>query len=240
MGVIGGNQAAEWNPRLGIEQRHHGVEYLATDIFIINVDALGTGLRQFLSKIRAPVIDAGVETQLVDHIAALFRTTRHTNHPQALDLRHLPDHRPHRPGRRRDHQGFAGLGLADVHQAHVRSHARHTQYPESHRRAWQRGNRNDAATVIDAVALPTGGTDHQITFLKLRIERTLDPADSAPGHDFADFHRRGVGRCVTHASAHVGIQRQENGLEQHLTVGELRQRHPLHAEVFRCWRADRA
>ncbi|MND81649.1 hypothetical protein D3C80_734530 [compost metagenome] len=168
------------------------------------------------------MVDAGVEAQLVDHITALFRTARHTDHAQPLDLRHLADHRAHRPGRRCDHQGFAGLRLADVHQAHVRSHARHTQYPESHRRAWQRGNRNDAATVIDAVALPTGGTDHQVTFLKLRIQRTLDPADSAPGHDFADFHRCGVGRCVTHAPAHVGIQRQENGLEQHLTVGQVR------------------
>ncbi|MNI48075.1 hypothetical protein D3C73_1026230 [compost metagenome] len=168
------------------------------------------------------MVDAGVEAQLVDHITALFRTARHTDHAQPLDLRHLADHRAHRPGRRCDHQGFAGFRLADVHQAHVRGHAGHTQHPEGHGRAWQRGNRNDAATVIDAVALPTGGTDHQVTFLKLRIQRTLDPADSAPGHDFADFHRCGVGRCVTHASAHVGIQRQENGLEQHLTVGQVR------------------
>ncbi|MOA20574.1 hypothetical protein D3C78_1410270 [compost metagenome] len=95
MGVIGGNQAAQWNPRLGIEQRHHGVEDLAADVFVVDVDALAAGLGQFIGKVRALVVDAGVEAQLVDHITALVRPAGHADHTQPLDLRHLADHRTH-------------------------------------------------------------------------------------------------------------------------------------------------
>ncbi|MNN36955.1 hypothetical protein D3C81_1508740 [compost metagenome] len=90
------------------------------------------------------------------------------------------------------------------------------------------------------MALPPRGAHYQIAFLKLGIERALDATDSATGHYIADFYRSGVGRCVAHASAHVGVQRQVKRLEQHLAISQVGQCDPLQAEILRRRRAHRA
>ncbi|MNN94394.1 hypothetical protein D3C81_2130070 [compost metagenome] len=87
-------------------------------------------MRQFIGEVRALVVDAGIEAQLLNHIAALVHTTRHADYPQAFDLRYLADHRTHGTGSCRDHQRLTGLGLPDVHQAHVGGHARHAQHTQ--------------------------------------------------------------------------------------------------------------
>lgn len=83
------------------------------------------------------------------------------------------------------------------------------------------------------MALPAGGTDHQVTHFKLGVARLFDTADSAAGHYLADFHWSGVGRRITHTPTHIGVQGQEQGLEQDLAVCQVWQRHTLQAEVFR-------
>lgn len=89
------------------------------------------------------------------------------------------------------------------------------------------------------MALPAGEADHQIALVEFRMTGVLDTADSATGHHFADLYRRGVGRCIAHAPAHVRIQRQVQGFQQHLAVFEIRQRFALQTEVFRSRRAHR-
>ena len=62
--------------------------------------------------------------------------------------------------------------------------------------------------------------------------RGFHPADRAADHDRAEFHRRRVGRRVAHPSAHVGIERQVDGAQQHLARAGLRKRNLLDAEVI--------
>ncbi|MNF91428.1 hypothetical protein D3C84_740280 [compost metagenome] len=180
------------------------------------------------------MIDTGVKPQLVDHVLAFLAATRDADDTQALDLRHLADHRAHRTRGRRDHQGLPGLGLANVHQPHVSGHAWHAQHTQGHRRAGQpRGDGHHVAPVADAVALPTGGPHHQITLLEFRVHRAFHAADGTAGHDLVDFYRSSVGRRVTHSPAHVGVQGQEQCLEQNLSFRQIRQCHVFKTKIFR-------
>ena len=64
----------------------------------------------------------------------------------ALDLGDLADGLAHRTGGTGDDHGFAGLGLADIHQAEVAGHAGHAQHVEP--------LRHRAQARVDAVTRP--------------------------------------------------------------------------------------
>ena len=67
-----------------------------------------------------------------------------------------------------------------------------------------------------------------------------DLADSAALHHLADVDRLGVGRRIAHAPAHVWVEREPFGPQQHLARPRLRHRKFLQPEIGRLRLADRA
>src|SRR5262245_23771695 len=69
--VVVGNQAAQWNPRVDVQQAKDGREDGTADVFKIHIDARRTGPRQILAEGLRLVVDALIETELVDDVRAL-------------------------------------------------------------------------------------------------------------------------------------------------------------------------
>ena len=85
-------------------------------------------------EIGAAVVDAGVEAEFVDDVAAFFGAAGNADDAAALELGDLADHRADRAGGSGDHDGFAGLRLANVEQAHVGGEAGHAEDAQRQRR----------------------------------------------------------------------------------------------------------
>ncbi|MNS66138.1 hypothetical protein D3C72_993390 [compost metagenome] len=129
-----GDNPADWNTCLGIQQRDHCIKHRTADVFIINIDALRAGGGQLLSEVWGSVIDTGIEAQLFHHIAAFLFTASHADYPTAFQFGDLTDDRTDGTAGGGDHQGFTGFRLADLQQPHVSGEARHAQDAKQTRR----------------------------------------------------------------------------------------------------------
>ena len=70
-------------------------------------------------NVGGPVVDGGVEAELVDEHPALVVDAGDADDPAAREAGDLADEVTDRPGRRRDDHRLARLRLADVEQAEV-------------------------------------------------------------------------------------------------------------------------
>ena len=113
-GVVGRDLAADRHAGEIVEQRKHRLEHRAADILEIDVDALRARRLEPRRQIAAAMVDAGVEAELLDHVAALLRPARDADGTRALDPGDLADQRADGAGRRRHHHGLARLRLADL------------------------------------------------------------------------------------------------------------------------------
>ena len=82
--VVVGDDAADRDPGLGVEQREDGVEDLAADVLVIDVDAVRAGLGQSFGEVRGMVVEAGIEAEHLHGVAAFFRTAGDADHSAAL------------------------------------------------------------------------------------------------------------------------------------------------------------
>ncbi|TRT77810.1 MAG: tannase/feruloyl esterase family alpha/beta hydrolase [Microcystis aeruginosa Ma_AC_P_19900807_S299] len=71
------------------------------------------------------------------------------------------------------------------------------------RRLTQRGQ---IASIGQRVVLPASKGQHPVTDLVGRVFRSLHTAYSATHNHSTDFHRRSIGRCITHATTHVRVK----------------------------------
>ncbi|MNR10920.1 hypothetical protein D3C85_1271940 [compost metagenome] len=149
-----------------------------------------------------------------------------------MNFRDLPHHRAHRAAGRGHHHGFAGLGLADVQQAHVAGEAGHAQHAQRIGRMLGIGPQAHQARAVGyGVVLPAGLRQHPFAGLVLRMIGDLDPRDGAAHHGLADLNGLGIGRGVAHAAAHIGIQGQIDRAQQHLAWAGLRHFARFQAEI---------
>ncbi|MNT52464.1 hypothetical protein D3C72_1894920 [compost metagenome] len=88
-----------------------------------------------------------------------------------------------------------------------------------------------ARAIGHRVVLPAGLRQHPFARLELRMVGRLDPRHRAAHHGLPDLHRLGVRRRVAHAAAHIGIQRQIDRAQQHLTGARLRHLARFQAEI---------
>ena len=88
-----------------------------------------------------------------------------------------------------------------------------------------------ARAVGQQMGLPAGAAEHDVALLVLVIVGGRDLAHRAGFHHLVDADRLGVGRRIAHASAHIGIEREPFGAQQHLPGSGLRNRKFLEAEV---------
>ena len=83
-----------------------------------------------------------------------------------------------------------------------------------------------ALAVRQRIALPAGCATARCRPWRNRgCSRLTTSADRAAFHHAVDRHRRGIGRSVAHATAHIGIERQPDRAQQHLAVTRRRHRH---------------
>ena len=178
------------------------------------------------------MIEALVEAELLLHMLALVLAAGDADRTRALDLRDLPDRGADRAGRRRDDDGLARLRLADIEQAGIGGHAGHAEHTDRGRdRRKLRIDLVQALAVGQRMCLPAGARQHDIALGEGGIVGGDHLVDGARFHHAPDRHRRGVGRPVAHAPAHIGIERQPDRAQQHLAVAGRRYRHVFDAEV---------
>ena len=159
---------------------------------------------------------------------------------QPLSLAIWADRRADRPGGGGDHDGLAGLRLADVEQADVGGQPGHAERRQRQRRLRHRGIKlAQAAAIGQQPVLPAGVGDHAIADGEIRVLRRGDLRDRLADHQAADRHRCGIAGVGVHAAAHVRIERQVFGLQQQLAGTGLGNRQPFDAEVLQAGLADR-
>ena len=220
--IVGGYETADGHPGARVQQRCHGARHGTTHVFKVDIDAVRAGRFQVCFQIAGLVIHTGVETQLIDHVIALFGAAGNANNPAALGFRSLANDGSYRPGSGRDNHGFAGFRLTHVHQAAVPRAPRHTGNAEiglqgyvvsllnlvHHRRIAREGN----------VFLPTGITSDQITDLQGVRAGFHHPGNALADNWLVDADRVHVTFGIVHTRAHVRIQRQPEHLCDHLTL----------------------
>ncbi len=171
------------------------------------------------------MIDAGVEAERIDHVAAFVRPARDTDHAAARLLRELADHAAHRAARRAHHHRLARARRDDPVQAVPGGHARHAD------RAEIRGQRHVGRVDLaqprarrGRVRLPAQHPDHPVADRETRMPRLDDLARRAALHHRVERLRLRVRLRVAHPAPHVRVQRQEVVAHAQLTVGERRVR----------------
>src|SRR5262249_7321018 len=159
-----------------------GVEDLAADVVEVDVDPLGAELAQARRDVLALVVDRRVEVRLLGEPATLFGAARDADHAATLELRDLSRHRAGRPGRARDHDGPAGLGLAQIEQPEVRGQPRdpaNAERPGRRRALRELGRAHEPAVPRDSVLLPAEHPLHEIADGVVGALRLDDLADRA-------------------------------------------------------------
>ena len=75
-GVVLGDEAAERDPRVLVDEPKNRGEHTTPDVFKIDVDTSGTGLLQGLDEILGLVVHAGIEAQLLHDMLICANSTR--------------------------------------------------------------------------------------------------------------------------------------------------------------------
>ena len=166
------------------------------------------------------MIDAGVEAELLHHVAAFVRPACDADGTRAFGLGYLADDRADSAGCGRHHNGLAGLRAPDLVEPGVGRHPRHAEHAERGRH--RRDRRIDLAQALavgQRVALPAARAQHDVADVVAGLVGLNDLGDGAALHHAADLDRLGIGRRVAHAAAHIGIERQVERPQQHIWPG---------------------
>ena len=116
-----------------LPQGHHRIEDRAADVLEVDVDPVGTGRAQIRRETSRLVVDAGIESELFDHVLALHRSAGDTHGATALDPGDLSDGGSDRAAGGGDHHGLPGLRLSHPQQAEVGGEAGHPQHADGRR-----------------------------------------------------------------------------------------------------------
>src|SRR5512135_515652 len=123
--------AADWHPRIVVEEPERGVGDGSTDVVEIDVHAFRAHLAQHgVVVLHAPVIECGVVSVVAYHVVDLCIGTCDPDDAAALHLRELPDHGAHRTGAARDEHDLSSFGPAYLEQSEIGSESRHPQHTE--------------------------------------------------------------------------------------------------------------
>jgi hypothetical protein len=185
------------------------------------------------------MLHAGVEPELADDVVALPLRAGHADRAAPFDASDLADDRANGPRRGRHDNGLARLRLTDIKQTDIRGEARHAKDTERARN-WRR-SRIQLPEVLAArtsVLLPAVVTRHDIARPERGVSRFDDLANGLADHHLSEGHGHGVGGCVSHPTAHVGIERQIDRAAQDVALLRRWNRRDRDLEVFGHRHAD--
>ena len=240
-GVVLRDLPADGHARIGVEVQQYGVEDVAADVVEVDVDALGSGLGERRPDGARLVVDAGVEAEIGDDVAALLGPAGDADGAAALDARDLADGAADGAGRRRDDDRLAVPDAGDVDEADHGGGARLADEAEAEGERLQVGRQlAQALAVEDDVLAPAELALHGVARLEIGMAALDHDAGAAADHDVADLQGIGVlAVAAAHLPAHVGIDRQVVRAHQHLAVGGPRDRCLDEAEAARLRHAVR-
>src|SRR5439155_13896934 len=128
----------------------------AADIVEINIDAFRCRGPQRLEYRAVLVIDRGIEAEFRSQPVALVLAAGDADDAAALYFSDLADDRPNRAGGGRDHDGLAGLRLADIEQSEIGGEPGDTVDAEEMRHRLDLRHLAQMLCRDDSVVLPAG------------------------------------------------------------------------------------
>ena len=185
----------------------------------------GTAAFRSSAKVGERWSSGDVEAELVEQRLALLLAAGDADGARALDLGDLADGRADRSGGGSDHDGLARLAAGRSRAGPA--YAVNPGMPStpsaveigaadgsSRRTARRRRSRASASRSRTAPRRPG-------RYVRARDSTTSQTVP--PTHHVADLDRGGVRRRGAHPAAHVGVERQVDGAQQHLAVLEVGQ-----------------
>ena len=122
-----GNGAADDDPRVAIDPGKDCVQRFTADVVEVHIDAVWRLTVEAVCDPFVLVVDDTIDVQRLLEPVTLLGSAGDTDDPRAEVARNLAGDRSNRPGGRRDHYRFPGLGLADVCHPKVCRIAGHPQ-----------------------------------------------------------------------------------------------------------------
>src|SRR5437667_10855927 len=127
--VVAGNEATDDHTPVEVHAAHDGVHDIATDVFKIDVDAVGSCRSELFLPVGLFVVDGGVEAEILRNPGAFLVGAGNADNATAVNLADLADDAPGGARGSGDDKGLAFLGLSDFH-AEKRGQAVHAEYAE--------------------------------------------------------------------------------------------------------------
>ena len=160
--VILRDRAAAGDAAAIVHLRQAGFENVAADIVEIDVDAFRRRGLQRLERRTVLVIDRGIEAEFAGQPVALVLAAGDADDMAALDLGDLADDRSDRAGRGRDHDGLAGLRLADIEQPEIGGEAGDAVDAEQMRHRLDPRHLAQVLCRHGRIILPAGIAEHDV------------------------------------------------------------------------------
>ena len=122
------DHAAQRDAAVHVHVGDGGFEVGAADIVVVEIDALGAVMSEGgWEVIDGPVVESGVEAGLAGEPGDLCLAAGAADDAAAFDLGDLADDGADGAGGGGDKDGLPGFGAADVEEADIGGHARHTE-----------------------------------------------------------------------------------------------------------------
>ena len=225
--IVGGDQAADSHPAMGLQSVVDGDHDVTADVFEIEVDPVGCQPVQRLSDILILVVNGRVEAEFFGQPAAFPGPARNADDATAARLCHLTGDRTHRAGGCGDHKRLAGLGLEHICHAEIGRHSGHAEHAEirGQRHAGRAVHLPELHLIDHGIVRPaTGHRGHHIAGPEPAGTAFLDHTEGQASHDPADRYRRQITLGIVHPGAVGGVQRQIDRADQNLGFFQGRNR----------------
>ena len=129
-GVVLRDRAAQGNAGVQVDLPQHGFQDLAAHVLEDHVDPVWAGLGQVVIKRLGPVVDGGVESQVVDDVLALGVAAANADHAAPLNFGNLPGGAANGSRGAGDHDGLSRARLPHVQDAVVGRQPGHAQHAQ--------------------------------------------------------------------------------------------------------------
>lgn len=192
-----------------------GLKLLATDVLVVDVNALGSQALESLERLLGLVVEAAVEAELLGDEVELLVVADGADDGQALVLGELADELADGAGGGGDEDGLALLGDADVVEGRVGSETRHAEWAEEELGVEVVGVLDHVGGLGDFLGensvLCGGGLEERadlVAGLELGVVALEDGGDAAVGDGRVQFKSGSVGLDVgrAHAATLVGVE----------------------------------
>ena len=225
--VVLRHHAAQEDPGVEVQPHEQVVHDRAADVLEIEIDTVRDSGVEQVAPGWVAVINAGIEAEVVDYVAALGRSPRDADDPGAAQLSQLAGDRPHAARRGRDHHGLprARVQVVDAQvgaDADVPEHADERRSRRRKRRG-QRGQRGLEQPVVgDAELLPAEESGDHVTRAEVGAPGGDHFADADTAHHLPDRDRWHECSLVPEPDPAGRLHRQHQRADQGLAVLQRR------------------